>query len=80
MSELSFTPTTVIILLIIAAWAVWAIRRLVHKGMCDCHSRDGEHGCTGCNGCHMKSSEECNSCKSAEKMVVDFKALTRSIN
>lgn len=48
MLELEFTPSTVIILLVIAALAFLAVRRLVRKGMCDCHD---DKGCSGCSGC-----------------------------
>lgn len=48
MLELEFTPSTAIILAVIAVLAFLAVRRLVRKGMCDCHD---DKGCSGCSGC-----------------------------
>lgn len=57
MQELGVTPSTLILLAIVIACAVLAIRRLRKRGLCDCNDR-----CSGCS--------ECPSCKAAESMVV----------
>ena len=43
---LEFNLPTVGVLLIVVAWAAWAVRRLWSRGMCDCSG-----GCGGCTGC-----------------------------
>ncbi len=48
------TPSTIVLLLIIAALAVLAIRRLTRRGLCDCHGdgkTKGSSSCAGCAGC-----------------------------
>ena len=47
MQELSLNFPTVVILLVILALAVLAIRRMTRRGLCDCgdHCGDGEGGC-----------------------------------
>ena len=61
MQELTMTPATVVLLLLIAAWAVWAVRRMFFRGLCDCHGSDGKKGCgkgdaqggcSACSACH----------------------------
>ena len=58
MQELTMTPTTVVLLLFILAWAVWAVRRLFFRGLCDCHGSEGRKkgapaaGCSSCSACH----------------------------
>lgn len=51
MQELSLNFPTVVILLVILALAVLAIRRMTRRGLCDCgdHCGDGEGGCAGCS-------------------------------
>lgn len=49
MLEMTFTPSTVLLLAVIAACAVLAVRRLTCRGLCDCH--DHADGCAGCAGC-----------------------------
>lgn len=53
MQELSLNFPTVVILLVILALAVLAIRRMTRRGLCDCgdHCGDGEGGCIGCSHC-----------------------------
>ena len=55
MQPLVITPATIILLAIIAVCAFLAIRRLVRRGMCDCHeSKKGSSaGCAGCSHCSM---------------------------
>ena len=51
---LEFNLPTVAVLLIVVAWAVWAVHRLWSRGMCDCHAdspRGCSGGCGGCTGC-----------------------------
>ena len=55
MQDLSLTPSTVVILLVIAALAVLAVRRMLRKGLCDCHS---DAGCSGCSGCSHGSAAQ----------------------
>ncbi len=55
MQEISLNFPTVVILVVIAALAVLAIRRMTHRGLCDC----GDHcegGCSGCEGCAAAES------------------------
>ena len=52
MQELTMTPSTVVLLILIAAWAVWAVRRLFFRGLCDCH------GCSTCNISIPESPEQ----------------------
>ncbi len=55
MQELSLNFPTVVILVVIAALAVLAIRRMTYRGLCDC----GDHcesGCPGCEGCSAAES------------------------
>ena len=53
LQELSLNFPTVVILLVILALAVLAIRRMTRRGLCDCgdHCGDGEGGCAGCSHC-----------------------------
>ena len=46
MQELGLNLPTVIILVVIAALAVLAIRRMTRRGLCDC----GDHCEGGCSG------------------------------
>lgn len=75
MQELTITPSTVILLLVILALAALAVRRLFKRGMCDC----GDH-CEGCS--HRKgapsggafagtgtSGGACAHCSAADDMV-----------
>lgn len=53
LQELSLNFPTVVIVLVILALAVLAIRRMTRRGLCDCgdHCGDGEGGCAGCSHC-----------------------------
>ena len=66
MQELSLNFPTVVILLVILALAVLAIRRMTRRGLCDCGDHCGDAGCSGCHG-------GC-SCSAADKMVADLDA------
>ena len=55
MQELSLNFPTVVILVAIAALAVLAIRRMTHRGLCDCGDHC-ENGCPGCEGCSAAES------------------------
>lgn len=59
MQELQMSPATVVILLMVLAAVIWAMRRLCRKGMCDC----SDH----CDGCGSKK-ESCSGCRAAENM------------
>ena len=52
MQELGLNLPTVIILVVIAALAVLAIRRMTRRGLCDC----GDHCEGGCSGCAAAES------------------------
>jgi hypothetical protein len=60
MQEITLNPVTVILLAVIIAWAVWAVRRILGKGLCDCHS--------GCEGCSKSKKKKCPSVEMAEKL------------
>lgn len=53
--SLDMTPATVVVGLVVAALAVLAVRRLMKRGICDCHDHCGDKpaggGCAGCSGC-----------------------------
>jgi hypothetical protein len=51
MQDLALNVPTVIILLVIAALAVLAVRRMVRKGLCDCGGKDEDGSCDCCHGC-----------------------------
>lgn len=58
MQDLGLTPSTIILIALILAWTIWAVRRLYKKGMCDC----SDH----CDGCGSKKG--CSGCKAANDM------------
>lgn len=54
MAPLDISPATIILVLVIAALAALAVRRLMKRGTCDCHDHGGDStkgGCAGCAGC-----------------------------
>ena len=55
---LEFNLPTVAVLLIVVAWAAWAVRRLWSRGMCDCHA-DSPRGCSGGCGDHDHDDGDC---------------------
>ena len=76
MLPLDFNLPTIVLLALIVAWAVWAVRRIAGRGLCDCgdHCGDGgSGGCSGCAGCASRgSASACAGCSVADKMVADF--------
>ena len=50
MAELEMTPATIIIGLIIIALVIFAIYRLLTKGLCDC--KECSHESASCSGCN----------------------------
>ena len=48
MLGLEFTPSTVVVALVVLALVFLAVRRMMRNGMCDCHKGDSAHG--GCAG------------------------------
>ena len=65
---------TIVLLAIVAAWTVWAVRRLIGRGMCDCHD--------SCDGCSAKALGKvasdgeggCACCSAADDMVARMEA------
>ncbi|MEC4176732.1 hypothetical protein VJ918_07530 [Adlercreutzia sp. R21] len=52
MQDIALNAPTVVILLVIAALAVLAVRRMTRRGLCDCGDHCGdEGGCAGCPHC-----------------------------
>lgn len=73
--ELTITPSTIVLIVAIFACVVWAVRRMLKKGLCDCHD--------GCEGCSSKkkfrSKGPCSRCNAADSMVANIeKALESS--
>lgn len=71
MQELTWSPATVVLLLVIIAGIVLAVRRLFRRGLCDCNDHCGDEGCAGCHGkaaaAHGGAKPSC--CAAAEDMV-----------
>ena len=59
MMGLVWTPSTIVVALVVAVLAVLAVRRIATRGLCDCHDhcgdsdspKSGRGGCHGCSGC-----------------------------
>lgn len=75
MQDLALNLPTVIILAVIAALAVLAVRRMTRRGLCDCgdHCGDGRgrgaaarSGCAGCSAAAGCSG--CSGCSAAASM------------
>ena len=66
LQELTLTPATIVIALLVIAWAVWAVRRLTKRGMCDCGDK-----CDGCSkrGAKNHAKSACKGCSAADDMV-----------
>ncbi len=64
---LTWTPSTVVVALVIAVLAVLALHRMITRGLCDCHDHCGDSSSksSGC-GCSCTS---CAGCASVDKMV-----------
>ena len=79
MLPLDLNLPTLVLLALIVAWAVWAVRRIVGRGLCDCGDHCGDGGCSGCSSCASRGSDSaCASCSVAEKMVADQGAAKQS--
>lgn len=50
---IEITPATILVAVAVIVLVVLAFRRLIVRGMCDCHDHcgDGAGGCEGCKGC-----------------------------
>lgn len=60
MLEITMTPSSWILLAIIAACTTLAIRRLIKRGMCDCGDHRDDGGiCAHCKK-HCASSKDCS--------------------
>ena len=69
MMGLVWTPSTIVVALVIAVLAVLAVRRIATRGLCDCHDHcgDGDSSRGGCGSCHG-----CSGCGAVECMVADM--------
>lgn len=74
--SMEFTPATIVIVLLVLLWAIWAVRRLLHRGMCDCNDRcDGcskGAGSSTCSSARASADSCCGGCKAAEGMVANI--------
>ena len=75
LQELTITPSTIIVLAVVLLCAIWAVRRLFKKGLCDCHD-----GCEGCSGRKKKFSgkSDCSHCGAVESMISNMEASLKS--
>lgn len=69
MMGLVWTPSTIVVALVIAVLAVLAVRRIATRGLCDCHDHCGDSDSprSGCGSCHG-----CSGCGAVECMVADM--------
>lgn len=74
LQELTITPSTAIVLVVILLCAILAVLRLFRRGLCDCHD-----GCEGCSGKKKKlhGKSECSHCGAAESMVSNMEVLLK---
>ena len=61
MMGLVWTPSTIVVALVIAVLAVLAVRRIATRGLCDCHDHCGDSDSprSGCGSCHGCGAVEC---------------------
>lgn len=71
LQELAITPSTIVLIVLILACVVLAVRRMLRRGLCDCHD-----GCEGCTGKKMGSCGKgaCSRCEAVESMVSNIEA------
>lgn len=69
MMGLVWTPSTIVVALVIAVLAVLAVRRIAMRGLCDCrdHCGDSDSPRSGCGSC-----QGCSGCGAVECMVADM--------
>lgn len=65
MLSFDITPATIVIGLLFIMLAIFAIRRLVRRGTCDCRDHCGD------------ASEGCPGCGSVDKMISDMERATK---
>lgn len=70
MASLDMNFSSAVVLVIIAALAVLAVRRIVRRGMCD--SGGSCDSCASGGGC-----SSCSSCSAVDKMVADMEHAAR---
>jgi hypothetical protein len=79
MQEITFSPSTVVFLVIILIGVFFAVRRLVTHGTCDCHdhcgdscpSKRGNMGIIGADG-STSASSGCSHCGAVANMVANM--------
>ncbi|WP_165247771.1 hypothetical protein [Adlercreutzia sp. ZJ141] len=80
---LDISVGTVVVLVVVAAWVIWAVRRLFFRGMCDCHDQcsatssddvgrrrvscGGCSGCSGCAGCSIGAVNTVNTTDASQR-------------
>lgn len=71
LQELTITPSTIVLIAAIGAFAVLAVRRMLKKGLCDCHD-----GCEGCFGKKkgLCGKGACSHCGAVESMMSKMEA------
>lgn len=65
---LVWTPSTVVLALVVAVLAALAVHRLATRGLCDCHDHCGDEGA----GCASGGCSGCAGCSAADCMVADM--------
>ena len=69
LQEITMSPATLLVIAAIIAWIVWAVRRLIGKGLCDCHD-----ACDGCSKRMTSKRQECPHCDAVESMILNMEA------